>query len=260
MAGARFYWVALMPDSIWIASGFEGKIFQKENAMINQWFGIHDGLVVAGRFPSLAKMRERIAASEIILLLICGGAAAATSGFIKMGLRIPGHSIVLSMIPMALGLALAPRRLSGCIMSTGAFSAAFAFNYMGVAHFGSGAFISLCLLGPVMDLAMTKARSGWRLYSGLILAGICTNLLAFGSRSMNKVLGLDFSSMRSFGSWWTEAAITYPLSGAVAGLICALCFFHVRSKQSGIDDFEDRKWKRSGPLHRNRRFGGNALF
>lgn len=207
--------------------------------MINQWFGIHDELATAGRFPSIAKIRERISASEIILLLFCGGAAATASGLIKLGLRIPGHSIVLSMIPMALGLALAPRRLSGFIMSAGAFSTAVAFNHMGLAHFGSGAFISLCLLGPVMDLAVSRARSGWRLYSGLILAGICTNLLALGSRSMSKLLGLDFSGTRPFGTWWAEAAMTYTLSGALAGLICALCFFHLHSKQSETDAFED---------------------
>jgi hypothetical protein len=207
--------------------------------MIDQWFGIHDGLVAAGRFPSLAKIRERISASEIILLLFCGGIAAATSGFIKLGLRIPGHSIVLSMIPMALGFALAPRRFSGFIMSTGAFSTAVAINHLGLAHYGSGAFISLCLLGPVMDFALTKARSGWRLYSGLILAGICTNLLALGSRSMSKAFGLDFSGTRPIGTWWAEASITYTLSGAAAGLICALCFFHLRSKQSETDAFED---------------------
>jgi hypothetical protein len=200
--------------------------------MINQWFGIHEGLAAAGRFPSVARIRERISASEIILLLFCGGAAAATSGLIKDGLRIPGHSIVLSMIPMALGLALAQRHLSGFIMSAGAFSTAAAFNHIGLAHYGSGAFISLCLLGPVMDLALTKARSGWRLYSGLILAGIATNLLALGSRGMSKFLGLDLGT-RPFATWWSQAIVTYTLSGALAGLICALCFFHLRKRQSG---------------------------
>ena len=205
---------------------------------MNQWFGIHDGLVAAGRFPSVARLRDRISTSEVLLLLFCGAAAAATSGLIKDGLRIPGHSIVLSMIPMALGLALAPRRLSGFIMSTGAFSTAAALNHLGLAHFGSGAFISLCLLGPVMDLAITKARSGWRLYSGLILAGIATNLLALGSRGISKFLGLDLGT-RPFGTWWSQAIVTYTLSGALAGLICALCFFHLRSTRSQTDALED---------------------
>jgi hypothetical protein len=206
--------------------------------MINQWFGIHNELAAAGRFPSVARIRERISTSEVLLLLFCGAAAAATSGLVKDGLRIPGHSIVLSMLPMALGLALAPRRLSGFLMSTGAFSTAAAFNHLGLAHYGSGAFISLCLLGPVMDLAVTKARSGWRLYSGLVLAGIATNLLALGSRGLSKFFGLDMGT-RPFSTWWSQAILTYTLSGAVAGLICALCFFHLSSKHSETDAVEE---------------------
>jgi hypothetical protein len=200
--------------------------------MIDNWFSINEGLAAAGRLPALARMRERISAYEILLLILCGAGAAAASGFIRLGLRLPGHSIVLSMIPMALGLALAPRRLSGFIMSASAFGTGAAFNLTGLAHIGSGAFISLCLVGPVMDLAVSKLRSGWKLYFGLILAGICTNLLALSSRGASKLLGLDLAGTRPFGSWWTQAVITYSLSGAIAGLIGALLFFHLRKQRS----------------------------
>lgn len=199
--------------------------------MIANWFSVHDGLASAGRFPAVTRMRERITASEIALLIFCGVAAAAASGLIKLGLRLPGHSIVLSMLPMALGLALAPRRLAGFIMSAGALSTAAAFNFAGIAHFGSGAFVSLCLIGPVMDLALNKARSGRFLYFGLILAGIATNLLALASRSMSKLLGLDMARMRPFDLWWGQAVVTYSLCGAIAGLIAAVCFFHLRKQR-----------------------------
>jgi hypothetical protein len=199
---------------------------------MNQWFGINDGLAAAGRFPSAAPMKERISASEIILLLFCGVAAAAASGFIRTGLRIPGNAIVVSMIPMALGLALSPRHMAGFIMGAGALGTAMTLNAAGLGHIGSGSFISLCLLGPVMDFAVKKVRSGWRLYAGLILAGICTNFLALASRAMSKLVGFDLDGMRPFGTWWAQATITYTLSGAVAGLICALCFFHLRKEQS----------------------------
>jgi len=206
--------------------------------MTDNWFGIHDGLAAAGRIPAVTGIRDRISAFELALLLFCGGAAAAISGFVNLGLRLPGHSIILSMLPMILGLALAPRRFSGFIMSAGAFGTASAFSLAGLAHYGSGAFVSLCLMGPMMDLALTKARSGPRLYIGLTLAGIITNLMALGSRSMSKLIGFDSASMRPFGTWWSQAVITYSLCGAAAGMIGALCFFHLHKKRSKSADSE----------------------
>ena len=176
--------------------------------MSDNWFGIHQGLAAAGRIPTMTQVRERISTSEMVLLLFCGAAAATASGFLRLGMRLPGSSIVLSLLPMALGLALAPRRLSGFMMSGGAFITATAYSLAGLAHYGSGAFISLCLLGPVMDLALTRARDGWRLYLGLVAAGIGTNLLALSSRSMSKLLGLDLAGMRPFGGWWAQAIVT----------------------------------------------------
>ena len=199
--------------------------------MVNKWFGIHDGLAAAGRIPSISGIREHISAWEVFLLLICGSAAAAMVETIKLGLRLPGHAILLSMIPMALGLALAPRRSAGFIMSAGALSTAIILNQAGLVRYGAGSFVSLCLLGPTMDLVLAKARSGWRLYSGLILAGFITNGLALASRSTAKMLGLDLPGARPFGLWWGQALITYSLCGAIAGLVAAICFFSLRKKQ-----------------------------
>ncbi len=213
-----------------------GRLFHWSIAMIHNWFGIHDGLAAAGRIPAVARDRERITALEIALLLFCGASAAAMSGFVRLGIRFPGHSIVLSIIPMALGFALAPRKHSGFIMSAGAFSTAAAFSLARMTDYGSGAFVSLCLIGPVMDLAFTKLRIGWKLYAGLIFAGIGTNLLALISRSASKVLGLDLAGMRPFGTWWAQAAVTYTISGAIAGLIAAFCFFNLRRKRSNPDE------------------------
>jgi len=204
--------------------------------MIDNWFGIHEGLAAAGRIPVATRVRDRITASELTLLFLCGGASAAMAGFINLHLRLPGHSILLSMLPMILGLALAPRRFAGFMMSAGALGTASAFSLAGLAHYGSGAFISLCLMGPMMDLALTKVRAGWSLYFGLVIAGISTNLLALGSRAMSKLLGLDIAGMRPFGMWWTQAVVTYTLCGAVAGLIGAFCFFHLRKQRSKSAD------------------------
>lgn len=200
--------------------------------MMNNWFGIHDGLAAAGRFPSLARIRVRITTSEIIMLLLFGVASAAAVGFIRTGLRFPGNSIILAMLPMVLGFATAPRRSAGFIMGAGAFGSATMFGMLGLAHYGAGAFVSLCLLGPVMDLALRKAKSGPWLYVAFGFAGVCTNLLALGSRGSAKLLGLDIAGMRPFGTWYIQASMTYSLCGAVAGLIAAFCFFQFRKQQS----------------------------
>ena len=92
--------------------------------MIAEWFVVHDGLLAAGRLPSLSRNVRRISAAEVFFLLLCGGAAATIVAFVKLGLRIPGNSIVLSVLPMALGLSLAPRRLGGMVMGAGAFGTA----------------------------------------------------------------------------------------------------------------------------------------
>ena len=210
-------------------------VFRLEFGIMNKWFAVHNGLATAGRLPLIVRIQERISTSEMALLIFCGAAAAASSGFLRFGMRLPGSSLVLSLVPMALGLALAPRQNAGFIMGAGALGTASIFSLTGLAHYGSGAFISLCLIGPVMDFALRKARAGWRLYSGLILAGIVTNLLALASRSMSKLLGLDTAHMRPFSGWWPQAIVTYALCGAVAGLIAALCFFQLRKQRPEAD-------------------------
>jgi hypothetical protein len=189
------------------------------------WFVVRDGLIGAARFPSLARPLHRISAIECLLLLICGASSAAAIAFIKLSLGIPGHSIVLAAVPMALGMSLAPRRFSGSMMSIGALGTAWSLTQFGGVRFGSGAFASLLLLGPIMDVAMSRARSGWRVYALLVVAGVITNVLALGSRALPKFFGFDLPGARPFDSWWLQASITYTLSGVVAGLLGAFCWF-----------------------------------
>ena len=200
--------------------------------MVNDWFAIHDGLVSAARFPSRARTRQRISAAELLLLLTCGGAAAAAVAYVKLSLRIPGHSIVLAALPMVLGLSLAPRHLVGSVMSVGAVGTAWLLSATGGASYGSGSIVSLSLIGPMMDVAVRHARGGWRVYAALVLSGVATNLLALGSRAAFKVLGLDEAGARAFDSWWLQAVVTYTLSGAVAGLLGALCWFHFNDRKA----------------------------
>jgi len=199
--------------------------------MVTDWFIAHDGLVDARRLPLLAQVRQRISVAELLMLVTSGAVAAVAVGKAKLGLGIPGHSIVLAALPMVLGMALAPRRFAGSVMSAGALGTAWALAGAGVADFGSGSFVSLCLLGPVMDVALRNAQTGRRVYTALILAGVLTNVLALASRAGAKVIGLDVGS-RPFDAWWLQASVTYTLSGAVAGLLGALCWFHFNSAGS----------------------------
>jgi hypothetical protein len=194
------------------------------------WFVVREGLTGATRIPSLARSGQRISAAELLLLGLCGAAAAAAVGFAKLRLGIPGHSIVLAALPMAFGLSLAPRRLAGSVMSAGALGTALLLSGSGAATYGSGASVSLALIGPMMDLALRRARTGWPVYVALVVSGVAANLLALSSRAATKVLGLDLAGARPFDSWWLQAAGTYTLSGVVAGLLGALCWFQFRSR------------------------------
>jgi hypothetical protein len=200
--------------------------------MVNGWFAVHDGLVSAARFPSRVRNGQRISAGELLLLLTCGAAAAAAVAYVKLSLRIPGHSIVLATLPMVLGLSLAPRHLAGSVMSIGAVGTAWLLSATGGASYGSGSFVSLSLIGPMMDVAVRHARGGWRVYVALVLSGVATNLLALGSRGAFKVLGLDEAGARPFDGWWLQAAVTYTLSGLFAGLLGALCWFHFNDRRA----------------------------
>jgi len=200
--------------------------------MFNERFVVHEGLTGAARFPWLAHRQRRISAVEWLLLSACGVSSAAAVGLVKLGLGIPGHVIVLAALPMALGLSLAPRHLAGSVMSAGALGTAFLLSALGVATYGSGAIVSLSLIGPMMDGALRGARTGWRVYAALVVSGVAANLLALGSRAATKVLGLDLGGARPFDSWWLQAAGTYTLSGAVAGLLGALCWFHLNDRSA----------------------------
>jgi hypothetical protein len=197
--------------------------------MLNDWFVVHHGLIGAARLPTLARPRQNISAVEVVLLLTCGVAAAAAVGMVRLRLGIPGHAIVLAALPMALGMSLAPRRLAGSMMSAGALGAGWLLAGTAGAGYGAGSFVSLSLLGPMMDVALSRAHGGWRVYAALVTSGAATNLLALASRAAAKLTGLDPGG-RPFDSWWLQATGTYLLSGFVAGLLGALCWFHFRDR------------------------------
>jgi len=197
--------------------------------MLADWFAVREDLIGAARLLAIARPHRRVSARELLVLLSSGAVSALAIAFVKLSLGIPGHSIVIATLPMAFGMSLAPRQFAGAVMSAGALGTAGLLSLDGYATFGSGAFTSLVLLGPMMDLAVRHARNGWRLYVALITAGVATNVLALASRAASKILGLDVGT-RPFGSWWVEASVTYTLSGVVAGLLGAACWFHLSDR------------------------------
>src|SRR5262245_10419602 len=118
---------------------------------------VHDGLLGASRVPSLARPGRAVSVAEVAVLVFLGAAAAGAATLHHLQLRIPGHAILRSVFPMALGMALVPRRLSGSIMAGSALATALLLQ-LGGAEGGPGAITSLALTGPLLDLALLGAR------------------------------------------------------------------------------------------------------
>ena len=138
--------------------------------MLPAVFPAHRGLDVCRRVPAVARA-DGLSALDIGTLFFLGLVAAALSTFVKLGLGIPGHNILRVVFPMALGLALVPRRGSATIMGLGGTLGAVAFPALGGSHIGLGAATGLTLLGLLLDVALLGARSGWSIYVRLAAAG-----------------------------------------------------------------------------------------
>ncbi len=186
---------------------------------------VHAGLARGTRMPALSREGERLQFAEILLLLGAGVVAALATAFLEMGLRIPGHAILRAVLPMALGLAMVPRQMAGSVMGIGALGSAGLLHATGAAGIGVGAFTSLALTGPLLDVALWRARRGWRLYLGFALAGLGANLAALAVRAGAKAAGLDHVAARPLAEWWLQAAASYAVCGLLAGLVsAAVCF------------------------------------
>lgn len=191
---------------------------------------LHLGVATAGRLPPVART-ERVSVTEIAVLTLCGIGAALLSAYGQVPLRIPGHAIIRSVFLMALGLALVPRHGAGLCMGGAALATIMALRVTGLAQMGAGATVSLVVTGPFLDLAVLGAKSGWRLYLGLMLAGVATNLSALLVRGGVKELMPVTSAGRPFMEWLAQAALTYPLCGAIAGLISAVLWFRLQTRR-----------------------------
>lgn len=174
-------------------------------------------------------------ASHWIEMLLLIGASVLTAMCVtvfEMNLRMPGHSILRTIVPVSLGISLVPRRASGGVISGGAFGFLTLFTACGCERPGMGALTSLILVGPALDIATWNTKPGWRLYVRCALAGLGANAVAFAVRAGGKAAGLDNFGMRPLAAWWSTAAVTHLAFGLLAGLCCAALWFRFQTPDS----------------------------
>jgi hypothetical protein len=133
----------------------------------------------------------------------------------------------------------------------------------GGAGLNPAAAVGLVCLGPAIDVALTGARAGWRLYLRFAMAGLVANLIAFAVRMATGAMGIANIAASTAGprTWasgsgmgkgmgggrgmglggggatveqfWLPALMSFALCGAIAGLVCAAIWFRARPRQDG---------------------------
>lgn len=203
------------------------------NAKLLPWNGSLGG---ASRLPRARRGASApISAIEAGLLLLCGFSAAAIVLTLEFKLKMPGHSILRAVFPMAFGLAAVPRRGAGTVMALGAVLTALGFSFTGWGERGLGAMTSLCLIGPCLDLALRHAGTGRRIYGSFVAAGVLTNLAAMAVQIAAKSAGWKVAGTgKSLAEWLPRAAVSYPLCGALAGLISAIIWFRWNAGRQSV--------------------------
>ncbi|MBI1903189.1 MAG: hypothetical protein HYS13_18975 [Planctomycetia bacterium] len=179
------------------------------------------------RSPTAAR-----AAWDVALLLGAGALAAAAVTFLDFSLHVPGHAILRAVLPMTFGLALAPRRLGGLGLALGAGGGLFAFGLAGAELPGVGAQTSLLLTGPLLEASLHLARRGWPVHIACGAAGAIANIAALLARGAEKFFTHGPGSIE-IARWSPLAAVTYPLCGLLAGLLCAIVCFRWRLPSDG---------------------------
>ena len=198
------------------------------------------GVAAASRLPVVIDRVDAVPWRAIVVLLTAGLSAAVLTAGVRVSPGIPGHHILFATFPIALGLALVPRRGAGTAMGLTAGVAAIVMQLAGVRMGGVGAITSLLLTGPFLDLALGRDRSGWRLYAAFVLAGAASNAAAFLVRGSAKLAGLGVGPGSGMGGglgrgggralhlWLPQAVWTHALAGVLAGLLSAVAWFHLR--------------------------------
>ena len=196
--------------------------------MLSIAFATRTNLRVASRLPAWSQ-QARISTAELALLLACGALAAVAVGMLQMRIALPGHAILRAVIPMALGLAMVPRRSAGTVMSCGAAMTALAMQAVSVGNFQPAALLGVLALGPVLDAVLVGRPTGWRLYARFSAGGALANLAAFAVRFGIAWLGWEPAHSRGIAPFWSMALVSFLLCGLVAGLVSAAFWFRLRA-------------------------------
>ena len=193
---------------------------------------LHPGLRSTTRLRRLVRDGSAASTRDWLILISAGVIATCASTFLDYNLKIPGHAILRVTFPMAIGLALVPRRGAGSVMGVVAIITAVVLRIGGAGGDGMslGALTSLATTGPLMDLTLRRTNGGWKQYLAFAGAGLTSNLLAFAVRGGAKLLGFEHGGGRRLGSWLAQAAITYPVCGILAGLISGAIWFYARRR------------------------------
>lgn len=168
----------------------------------------------------------RVSTTELVVLGVAGSLAALAVAFLPLGLRIPGHKILLATLPMMAGLMLVPRAFSGTAMGLSAAATVGVCYFFGVGRLQPAAVFPLLALGPILDLVLYGTpRHGWQLYVRCATAGLTANLGAYLVRwgvAWGSLQSTEFHTLKEFG--WSVAG-SFTVCGLAAGLLSgAACF------------------------------------
>jgi hypothetical protein len=196
----------------------------------NTWsnaFRIEPGLLQSSRI-ALSRTGDRsISIADIAILLAAGSVAALAVGLVHLRVGVPGHAILQAVVPMALGLALVPRRSAGMTMALGAGVTSAVMSVGRIGFFPPAAMLSVLALGPVLDLALVGNPQGWRLYLRFVLAGAAANLLAYALKLAGVWLGWEAAGGGNFARFGAIGIVLFAACGAAAGLISAALWFRL---------------------------------
>ncbi len=194
---------------------------------------LHPGLCSTTRLGLIVSDEVTVTVRDWLVLLTAGILAACASTFLDLHIRgIPGHAILRVVFPMAMGLALVPRRGAGTVMGGSALVTGVVFRMCGFKgeELGLGALTSLVATGPLLDWTLRRANGGWRQYVAFAIAGLASNLLALTVRGTAKAVGWERSGTRPLFEWLLQASVTYVACGLLAGLLSGAVLFYGRRR------------------------------
>lgn len=183
------------------------------------------------RWPGLSR-DDAAAAAEWALLLGLGAVATCCGAFLELGLRIPGHAILYSVLPTAAGLALVPRRGAALVVSAGALVTAGVLRLAHVGELPIAAIVGLASLGPALELAAAKSRPGPTFYAAFAVAGAAANLVVYGVRWLTFFAAGEVVSAKPFAQLGWRGAASFVACGLVAGLLGAALGFRSRPRET----------------------------